>query len=191
MVKQRKGGTKAKGKNQKERKELKKEKRAQANEDAKRQASRAEVEAIFDELHLDNSLLVGRLYYFLPDFDYDRNDVNSRRGILEKVIGDEADDANSTAVFVPVVPLDDSDSQRLTVPLGNVARQRVAWTLRYGAGDSVVVYDQATDAYVEATVEYLWLVIGTYFTLDTVSIQYRYYTWYYTTSKSQYCILLW
>jgi UvrD/REP helicase N-terminal domain len=155
MGKQRKGGPKAKVK---ERKEQKKEKRAQANEDAKRKASREHVDAIFDELHLDNSLLVGRLYYFLPDVAYDRNDANSRRGILDKVIGDEADDTNSTAVFVPIVPLDDSDSHRATVPLGNVVRQRVAWTLRYGVGHSVVVYDEGTDAYVEAKVEYLWPV---------------------------------
>jgi hypothetical protein len=46
----------------------------------------------------------------------------------------------------------------VTLPLGNVIRQRVAWTLRYEAGDLVVVYDDYTDAFVESTIEHVWPV---------------------------------
>jgi hypothetical protein len=158
MGKQKKGAAAKSNNKKKEKKEQKKERRAQANAQAKIDSSRDEVERIFQELHLENSLLVGRLYYYLPDYPYDPNDVNSYRGILKQLVGDENDGDNGKAVFQPVFPLGDSDDHRVTVPLRNVIRQRVAWTLRYGVGDLVVVYDDYTDAFVEAKIEHVWPV---------------------------------
>jgi hypothetical protein len=109
-------------------------------------AARSSLESVREALmgmKLDKSLLVGRLYYFLPLGSFTPSDVNTYRGILERVIGDEDD--NGMGVFVWVVPVDpdappDDDRNRVAVPLNRVIRLSVPWTLRFDVGDDVVVH---------------------------------------------------
>jgi hypothetical protein len=100
---------------------------------------------------------VGRLYFFLPLGSFTPSHVNTYRGILERVIGDEDD--NGIGVFVRVVPVDpdappDDDRNRVAVPLDRVIRQSVPWTLRFDVGDDVVVH--SNDGVFDAKVERRW-----------------------------------
>jgi hypothetical protein len=79
--KQKKATTKKKGT---DKKQERKERMAPPNEQAKREKTESAKENVFEGMNLNCSILIGRLYCFLPEYPIDRNDVNSYRSVLKR-----------------------------------------------------------------------------------------------------------
>jgi hypothetical protein len=152
MVKQKKNGNAVpKKKGQKEKlakKARREERRAQQEQQLLQRSGSIDINSD-DEIDrfawvedVEENLLVGRLYLFLPvQGACSRDDFNSYRGILKRIEGedDEKRNDNGEAVFLPVaaaLTLKDEDHGSeeelyVKVPLKNVVRRQISWTLRF------------------------------------------------------------